>query len=351
MIKAVSGHSGRSRPVRRSPEQVAGEDRTHPEHSSYGLSTRRRSEGRGPACRAVRFAVRPDQAAERAQPAPGAAATSTESESPMSRTTSLIAATTLAAAVSAGVAAGSSHLASPSAPSSAAPNAGLSGTQIQAAFKAAVAKGTAVHVKGAFKQTGQTYSLDVNMDKNGQAEGQVTQNGAVLPVKKVDGITYVQLTPSFLKQEAATDPSLTPDVIKTVQNKWVSSQTSVGKTLASSFGDLTDYNAFTSTLAGGGATATPSLSTPTPGSASASPSSSSGIQLTNLTAAGTASVNGQNMAVYKNTVAGTTAYFAAGGPAYLEKLTTSGVETGAADFVWNKPVSVTPPPASEVFTG
>lgn len=269
----------------------------------------------------------------------------------MSRTTSLIAASTLAVAVSAG----SSHYTSPSpADSSAAPNAGLSGTQMQSAFKAAVAKGTAVHVKGAFKQTGQTYSLDVNLDKNGQAQGEVTQNGAVLPVKKVNGITYVQLTPSFLKQEAATDPSLSPDVIKSVQNKWVSSQTSVGKTLASSFGDLTDYNAFTSSLAGGSATtmpATPSTSASGAGTATASPSSSSGIQLTNLVAAGTANVNGQTLAVYKNAAAGTTAYFAAAGPAYLEKLTANGVETGAADFVWNKPVNVTPPPASEIFTG
>ncbi|WP_034270244.1 hypothetical protein [Actinospica robiniae] len=269
----------------------------------------------------------------------------------MSRTTSLITATTLALAVSAGNAAGSSHHASPSAPGGAAPNAGLSGAQMQSAFKAAVAKGTAVHVKGAFKQTGQTYSLDVNLNKNGQAQGEVIQNGAVLPVKKVDGITYVQLTPSFLKQDAAVDPSLTPDVIKMVQNKWVSSQTTAGKTLASSFGDLTDYNAFTSMLAGGGATATPSTPASGSGTPMASPTSSSGIQLDNLTAAGTASVNGQTMAVYKNAAMGTTAYFAASGPAYLEKLTTSGVETGAADFVWNKPVTVTPPPASEVFTG
>src|SRR6185312_6149411 len=206
-----------------------------------------------------------------------------------------------------------------------------------------------VHVKGAFKQTGQTYSLDVNLDKNGQAQGEVTQNGATLPVKKVNGITYVQLTPSFLKQEAATDPSLTPEVIDSVQNKWVSSQTTVGKTLAASFGDLTDYNAFTSMLAGGNATTMPS--TPASGTATASPSSSSGIQLDNLTAAGTASVNGQTMAVYKNAMEGTTAYFAASGPAYLDRLATSGVETGAADFVWNKPVTVTPPPSSEIFTG
>lgn len=268
----------------------------------------------------------------------------------MSRTTSLIAASTLAAAVTAGVAAGSSHYASPSAPSGAASNAGLSGAQMQSAFKAAIAKGTAVHVKGAFKQTGQTYSLDVNLDKNGQAQGEVTQNGAVLPVKKVGGITYVQLTPSFLKQEAATDPSLTPDVINSVQNKWVSSQTTVGKTLADSFGDLTDYNAFTAMLAGGNATAPPPPSSGI-ATATASPSSTSGIQLSNLTAVGTVSMNGQSLAAYKNAAEGTTAYFAASGPAYLEKLTTSGIETGAADFVWNRPVTVTAPPSSEIFTG
>jgi hypothetical protein len=268
----------------------------------------------------------------------------------MSRTTSLIAASTLAAAFSAGIAAGSTHYASASAPGGA-PNAGLSGTQLQAEFTAAAAKGTAVHVTGAFKQGSESYSLDMNLDANGQAQGEVTQDGAVLPVKKVSGVTYVQLTPSFLKQEAAADPSITPDVIKMVQNKWVSSQTSLGQSLAASFGDLTDYHAFTAMLAGVSATATPSTSTPMSGTASASPSSSSGITLGNLTAAGTAAVNGQNLAVYKNSVAHTTAYFAPSGPAYLEKLASAGSETGAADFVWNKPVTVTAPPSSAIFNG
>ena len=260
----------------------------------------------------------------------------------MPRTKSLLASTAFAAAAAACIIA-----ASPTA--SAYPNAGLPGPQLQAAFKSAAAAGTAVHVKAAFKESGKPDTVDMTLDKNGQAQGTVTQNGAAIPIKKVNGVTYVQLTTAFLTQEAKADASITPDVIKAIENKWVSSQSAIGQSIASNFAGLTDYTAFTTALASGG-TASPSVSLATSGTASASPSNSAGVTLSNLTAEGTAELNGQPVAVYKNSN-GTTAYFAASGPAYLEKAVATGAESGVATFTWNQPVTVTAPSASDIFSG
>jgi hypothetical protein len=88
-----------------------------------------------------------------------------------------------------------------------------------------------------------------------------------------------------------------------------------------------------------------------PGSAgSASATNSTPVSLGDLTAAGTTTYNGSTVAVYKSPD-GSTAYFAASGPAYLEKVTATGSEPGTMTFVWNKPVTVTAPQSSEIFTG
>jgi hypothetical protein len=83
--------------------------------------------------------------------------------------------------------------------------------------------------------------------------GTVSQAGASVPVKVVDGVTYIQLAPAFLKQEAASDPTLTTDVLNLMQNKWVSSQSLIGQSLSSSFGGLTSYDTFMASIESGGA--------------------------------------------------------------------------------------------------
>lgn len=227
---------------------------------------------------------------------------------------------------------------------SAAPNAGLTGTQLHAAFQNAVATGTAVHVKGSVAQGSSPFSMDLNLDKNGSSEGSVTQSGATVPIKVVDKVTYIQLTPQFLKLEAASDPSITPSVISAVQNKWVTSRTSVGQSLASGLGNLTGYTSFLGTIENAGS----SSASPAP---SASPSGSGGpFDLKRLTPAGTTTFNGMTVAVYKASD-GSSAFFAASGPAYLEKVTASGPNAATLTFTWNKPVTVTAPPSSDIFTG
>lgn len=69
------------------------------------------------------------------------------------------------------------------------------------------------------------------------------------------------------------------------------------------------------------------------------------------TAAGTATLNGQNVAVYK-TSNGSKLYFAASGPAYLLETVLGGSEgAGTLDYTWNQPTTVTPPPASQIYNG
>ena len=254
--------------------------------------------------------------------------------------TSLLAVPAVAAAVAAGLAGCSSGSGSPATASSTAfPNAGLSGSQLLTAFQSAVASGTAVHVVGSIDQSGTPITLDLNLDKNGSSSGSVSQSGASVPIKVVDGVTYVQLTPALLKQEAATDPAVTAGVINLIQDKWVSSQSTIGQSISSSFDGLTSYDAFLATIESGGA------STSSSDSASSAP-----LTLADLTAAGTTSYNGGTVAVYKSSD-GSTAYFAASGPAYLEKATSAGSTSGTLTFTWNQPVTVTAPASSAIFTG
>lgn len=185
--------------------------------------------------------------------------------------------------------------------------------------------------------------MDLNLNKDGSNSGSVSQGTATVPVKVVNGVTYVQLTPTLLKQEAATDPSVTAGVINLIQNKWVSSQSSIGQSIASSFNGLTSYDAFLATIENGGASASAAASAT--GSASSAP-----LTLVDLTPAGTTSYNGGTVAVYKSSD-GSTAYFAASGPAYLEKVTAAGSTSGTITFTWNQPVTVTAPPSSDIFSG
>lgn len=262
----------------------------------------------------------------------------------MSRLTSLLAGSALAAVLAAGVAGCSSGSASPATASSAAyPNAGLSGSQLLTAFKSAVASATAVHVSGSISASGTPITLDLKLDKNGTSSGGVTQGSASVPFKVVNGVTYIQLTPALLKQEAAGDPSISAGVINLIQNKWVSSQSSIGQSISSSFDGLTNYDAFLTTIENGGAAA--SATATASGSANSAP-----ITLTDLTPAGTTSYNGGTVAVYKSSD-GSTAYFAASGPAYLEKVTATGSTSGTITFTWNQPVTVTAPPSSDIFNG
>lgn len=233
------------------------------------------------------------------------------------------------------------------------PNAGLSGPRLRSAFASAVTTGTAVHVAGSVAQGSSPFSLNLNLNKNGETEGEVAQSGATVPVRVVGGVTYIQLTPQFLKLEASSDPAITPSVISEIQNKWVSSRSPVGQSLASGLGSLTNYNSFLGSIASEGAS--PSASASAKPSASATPSATASgsagpLDLSSLTPAGTTTLNGQTVAVYRG-ADGSTAFFAASGPAYLEKVVAKGSDAGTLTFTWNQPATVSAPPSSDIFNG
>ena len=261
-----------------------------------------------------------------------------------SRTKALIALPALVASVALGLA-GCSSSAAP-----ATSNIGLSTPKLLAAFKAAVASGTAVHVSGTVSSSGSSTTLDLQLNKDGSASGEIGESGATIPVKVVDGVTYTELTAAFLKLLAASDSSITASEISALQNQWVSSTDgSIGESLASSFDGLTSYDSFTSTMESGDtSTASASATASAAASASASASSSAGtggVDLTKLTADGTTTYNGATVAVYKN-ADGSTAYFAASGPAYMLKVTSVGSDGGSMTFTWNQPTTVTAPSSS-----
>ena len=229
------------------------------------------------------------------------------------------------------------------------PNAGLSSARLQAAFKAAVAAGTAAHVVGSVAQNGARFSVDLHLNKDGSTEGSIAQGGVSVPIKAVGGITYVQLTPAFLRRLAAEDPSAASGVIGAVQDKWVTSQSPVGRSLAGGLSSLTSYGAFMATIENGG----PSGSASAP-AGSATPSagfpSAGALQLSGLTADGTTTYRGGPVAVYRG-ADGSTAYFAPTGPAYLEKATAGGTDGGTVSLTWNQPVPVTAPPSADIVNG
>lgn len=240
--------------------------------------------------------------------------------------------------------------------SSAAPatsNVGLSDTKLLAAFKAAVASGTAVHVSGALSSSGSSTTLDLQLNKDGSASGQIGEAGATIPVRVVNGVTYTELTAAFLNLMAASDKSITAAEISTMQNQWVSSSDStLGQSLASSFSGLVSYDTFTSTMEKGNSASSASASASAAASASATASasasstaSSGGVDLTKMTADGTTTYNGATVAVYKD-ADGSTAYFAASGPAYLLKATSTGSDGGTMTFTWNQPTTVVAPSAA-----
>jgi hypothetical protein len=216
--------------------------------------------------------------------------------------------------------------ASASSPSAAsAPNAGLSGTALKAAFKKVVDQATAVHLKGADKEGTDTVQIDIQLNKTGNtAEGTITSQGASFPVIAVNGVDYFQFTDSLIKLSGAgsAGPAL--------KGKWVSSNSQYGKGLDSSLRPLFSYSGFVSGF---------------------DSADTSAFALEGATAAGTTTYNGQTVAVYKGSD-GSTAYFAASGPAYLlDVINSSSTSAGAVAFTWNQPTTVTAPPASQIFNG
>lgn len=214
---------------------------------------------------------------------------------------------------------------STSSSSSGAQNAGLTDQQLLTAFKSAAAQATAVRLKGTMKSGTDEVALDLQLNKQGDsASGSITSNGTTIPIISVGGTTYVKMTDSVLK----TAGSIPASVAAVLKDKWVSSKSSIGGSMAGGLAEFDSYDGFINGI-----------------------TSSSNGMVGGSTAAGTTMSNGQSVAVYKNTD-GSIAYFAASGPAYLlEVQSAASTASGSLIFTWNQPTTVTAPPASQIYSG
>lgn len=220
----------------------------------------------------------------------------------------------------------------PSAASSspAAGNVGLDSNAILVDFREAITEGTAVHVNGVLTSGGQTVTLDLYLNKGGDASGTFSASGATVPFRSIGGVDYFQFTDSVLKLVGAdSNPQATA-----LRNKWVSAKSRAGSSLESAFSKFTSYDTFLGLLTG-----------------NAIDASSTGIAFT--VAAGTTTINGQQVAMYTDSE-DAAAYFPVTGLAYLIEIRTSasgpmGINT--LTFTWNQPTKVAAPAGADIYAG
>lgn len=198
--------------------------------------------------------------------------------------------------------------------------------QILSTTKQAATGASAVHIKGAFTDSGDHVALDIQLNKSdGSAQGTITEGGTTVPLILTNKVYYIEFTPALMSA-SGIDP--TSAAGKLLDNKWVPSNSKVlsGTDMVSGLSPLTDYNSFIPTLFGQ-LDGTPKQS-------------------------GTDNVNGSAVAVYTFSD-GTKADIASSTPHYLMRLVEPASEgKGQLDFTgWNQPVAVSAPPASQIYNG
>jgi hypothetical protein len=209
--------------------------------------------------------------------------------------------------------------------SAAAGNAGLGDSALRSAFSTAANGATAVHMKGSLTQNGETLGLDLQLNKNDSSQGTITIGTAQLPIKVVGGVSYLQMTPSFVELSTKQEGMSASDLAM-LNNKWVSSNTSIGKSLSDGFSQFMTFSAVIKSV-------------------------SDNSDGDTATAAGTTTLDGRTVALY-DTTQGSKLYFAATGPAYMLREDDSGADgTGTINFTWNQPATVSAPPSSQIYTG
>lgn len=213
--------------------------------------------------------------------------------------------------------------ASPSGPS----NAHLSSSQLNDAMDQAIKNVTAMHMKGTMASGGQRLSLDIQVNED-SGGGTIGAGGVSFPVRLVDGVAYVQMTPSVIKEEESHDKSQYSQLAgQLLLNKWLSSNSAAGKSATQDFQQFLDLKSMTSGL--------------------------TTDQSDTYTYIGTSTVAGQQVAQYKDVSSDPTSPPAVmsvplSGPA-LPILIDAGSQ-GSLTIVWNKPVPVTAPPADQIVT-
>ena len=216
-------------------------------------------------------------------------------------------------------------------------NANLTQAQLLARFTTALATATALHIKGGTTGGSSPFSMDMQINKDGSAQGTIVSTGMTMPLIVVGGVTYVQVTSSLssiIKDDAGSDAAA---VSKLVVGKWISSKSSIGASLTQGMDGMTDFSQMTKQLASG-----------------------SGDTFSYLD---TATVNGEQVAQYKDVTTGSsltgTGTASAGATTSTLDVPLTGAalpveETGSSEgtvtFTWNVPQKVAAPDPSEVIT-
>lgn len=202
-------------------------------------------------------------------------------------------------------------------------NKALTSTQVVAEYHSAFSTINAAHVKGTLVQGGQAIDLDIQVNKSGTSSGSLTANGLSIPFIGVGNVGYVQYT-AGLEAAAKIDP--TTQLGKLMLNKWAPSTSSLGSSYYQAIAPMATWSSI-SQLSG------PSTDT--------------------YTYQGTASVNGRQVAQYKDksvtaAVPDALVSFPVSGPMLPVQM--SAGSSGGLSFVWNQPTTITAPPAADLVT-
>ncbi|MYZ38848.1 MULTISPECIES: hypothetical protein [unclassified Streptomyces] len=202
-------------------------------------------------------------------------------------------------------------------------NIGLSDAELRVAFARAVAVGKSVRVVGSTRVDTRMVSLDLHLNKDGSAASAFAINGGECRVRAVAGSYYFHLSAAFIAEWAGTEGRSHLD-LSPIVSRWWPATSALGNFLIEHLGFLASYDMFLRRV----------VADETGGE---------------VTAAGTAFLNGERVAVYLGED-GSTYYFAATGLAYLLKGTASPENDGeSTEFTWNQPLRVEVPQTTENF--
>lgn len=211
----------------------------------------------------------------------------------------------------------------------AASNVGLTSDQANTAINTAVQNATALHVKGTMGAGSQLISMDIQFDKN-SAQGTLTEGPTTIPFVAINGTSYIEFTASLLAAAGSEAGQTSAVANQLLLNKWVSSSSSLGSSIASSFTPFMSLSAFTKQVTSNN---------------------------DKLTADGTTTIGGQAVANYKAVDTSQTPpvteiiSLMATGPALPVQVAGTGTEAGTMAFTWNQPTTITAPPASDIYSG
>jgi hypothetical protein len=206
----------------------------------------------------------------------------------------------------------------PAAASSSAAPAVLEASKVGTAVSEAAKQATSVHVSGSVSDAG-TVKLDLKLSKDG-ASGTVDKDGVAVPVLRIKDKYYFRFTDSLIKEAGIPASS---SVVPQLKDKWVPSTSQIGAGIGDAFKEFLDYTTFVDNTVGA-------------------------LGTTTFSGGEKSTVNGAS--VLKYTSSEGTAYVAAEEPHYLLLLQAAG--KGTMNFSdWDKPVTVTEPPQSEIYSG